>query len=81
MIGELTRVLQITGDPVYRNIIRYDHAIPQYTVGHGERLATMTRHLSRTPSLFLAGNFVAGPSLEQRVVRGLELAREIARER
>lgn len=77
--GELGRVLGIEGAPSYSNILRYEQAIPQYNLGHNDRMQQITRHLSARPGLYLAGNYIAGPAIEERVTHALELARSIAR--
>jgi oxygen-dependent protoporphyrinogen oxidase len=44
-------------------IIRWPRAIPQYTVGHGARLARIARELERLPGLFILGNGYRGIAL------------------
>ena len=42
---------------------RHPRAIPQYTLGHLERLDRVGKELSRFPGLFLAGNYLRGVSI------------------
>jgi oxygen-dependent protoporphyrinogen oxidase len=60
---EVAQVLGITGKPVTTNLHRYARALPQYNLGHTQivqSLETVTRSI---PGLFLAGNYLSGPSI------------------
>jgi oxygen-dependent protoporphyrinogen oxidase len=41
-------------------VIRHARAIPQYVLGHRDRLAAIDRRLRNIPGLFLAGNSYRG---------------------
>ncbi|MDQ6766347.1 MAG: protoporphyrinogen oxidase [Candidatus Eremiobacteraeota bacterium] len=53
---------------------RWQQAIPQYNVGHAQRLAIVEQCLSRLPQVRLCGNYLRGPSVSD----CLKLARETA---
>lgn len=61
--GEVGRVLGITGPPVTRLVHRYNRAIPQYNLGHTETVSDLNAAISSVPGLFLAGNYLSGPSI------------------
>jgi oxygen-dependent protoporphyrinogen oxidase len=61
--GEVSRVLQISGKPVVTNIHRYARALPQYNLGHSETVSSLGALTSAIPGLFLAGNYLSGPSI------------------
>lgn len=61
--GEVERVLRITGKPVTTMIHRYARALPQYNQGHAETISTLAALTSGIPGLFLAGNYLSGPSI------------------
>jgi oxygen-dependent protoporphyrinogen oxidase len=61
--GEVGRVLGITGPPVTRLVHRYARAIPQYNLGHTDAVSALNAAVSSVPGLFLAGNYLAGPSI------------------
>jgi oxygen-dependent protoporphyrinogen oxidase len=63
VLGELDRTMGLKGSPDLVRIIRWPAAIPQYTVGHGERLATIARELEKLPGLFILGNGYRGIAL------------------
>ncbi len=61
--GEVARVLGITGSPVATNLHRYARALPQYNVGHSQIVKSLEALTAATPGLFLAGNYLSGPSI------------------
>lgn len=61
--AENARVLHITGPARVRQIDRYAHALPQYNLGHVQRLRAVRENLARLPGIFLAGNYLEGPSI------------------
>jgi oxygen-dependent protoporphyrinogen oxidase len=61
--AENTHILGISGEPVGRLVSRDPHALPQYNVGHAQRVAEIHRLLSTLPNLYLAGNFLRGRSI------------------
>ncbi len=60
---ENAAVLGITGTPVVHHLERYARALPQYNLGHTQRLQTIREDLARLPGVFLAGNYLEGPSI------------------
>lgn len=60
---ELRRTLGIHGLPTFQHIVRWDPAIPQYTMGHHDRVAAIEAHAARHPGLFLTGNAFHGVAL------------------
>jgi len=60
---ELERTMGLRGEPEMVRIIRWPKAIPQYTVGHGERLGRIARALEQLPGLFVLGNGYRGIAL------------------
>ena len=74
--SEMGKLLQITGTPVSGNIQRWTRAIPQYNLGHGRLLAAAQAELRRTPGIYLAGNYLDGPSIGGCVELGFRVAGE-----
>jgi oxygen-dependent protoporphyrinogen oxidase len=62
-VRENSQVLEISGPPADHAVFRYRCALPQYTIGHSERLRSIAQELTRLPGLFLTGNYLAGPSI------------------
>jgi oxygen-dependent protoporphyrinogen oxidase len=61
--AELRLALGITAPPVFVHITRWQRAIPQYHLGHLERVAWIEERLGRYPGLFLGGNAYRGVAL------------------
>jgi oxygen-dependent protoporphyrinogen oxidase len=61
--------------PTFSRIVRWPEGIPQYTLGHADRLAQIEAALPA--NLHLAGNGLYGASVADCVARGEALAREI----
>lgn len=57
---ELRRTLGITAPPVLHRIFRWPKAMPQYTLGHLDRLDVIEQRLAAHPGLFVAGNAYRG---------------------
>ncbi len=53
----------LSAAPVASHIVRHRHGIPQYMVGHPDRLARIEKRLEKLPGLVLAGNSYRGISM------------------
>jgi oxygen-dependent protoporphyrinogen oxidase len=53
---ELSRLLGITGPPLFSRVYRWTRQSPQYEVGHLQRVARIDQRLASVPGLFLAGS-------------------------
>lgn len=60
ILSDLRELLTIRNDPVYTRIVRWPKAIPQYEIGHLEKMAAIERLESRVPGLWVSGNFRGG---------------------
>lgn len=73
VMGELREILGLTGTPDYFRIQRWANAIPQYTLGHGDRIRGIWENLP--PGLYLAGNYLEGVSVSKAFSSGLSAAK------
>jgi oxygen-dependent protoporphyrinogen oxidase len=76
---ELRAAMGVRGEPVFHRIVRWERAIPQYHVGHLERVAWVEERCRRYPGLFLAGNAYRGVALNDCTERAEALAPEVGR--
>jgi protoporphyrinogen/coproporphyrinogen III oxidase len=53
--GELGELIGASGDPLFLRIGRHPRSMPQYVLGHVDRVAAIRRKLARHPRLYLAG--------------------------
>lgn len=75
---EMRTVLGIERDPVFEHVGRWDRAIPQYHLGHLDRVAWIEQRCDSHPGLFLGGNCYRGIALNDCVEQGGRLAETIA---
>jgi oxygen-dependent protoporphyrinogen oxidase len=66
-----------TVEPDLIRIFRHTHAIPQYELSSGERLAAIERLQKHHPGLILAGNLRDGIGMADRILQAATLGKEI----
>lgn len=71
---ELQLAMGITAKPEFSHIVRWHKAIPQYHLGHLERVREIENKISEFPGLFLAGNAYHGVALNDCTEQGTILA-------
>ena len=74
---EIATVLGISGEPAVSRVTRYARAIPQYNLGHLERLKTIEHAVGAIPGLHVIGNYCRGPAIGACVKHSLEVAQRI----
>ncbi|MEG4325100.1 protoporphyrinogen oxidase, partial [Microcoleus sp. herbarium5] len=57
----------------------WKRAIPQYNLGHFDRLQQIDEGLKSLPGLYLCSNYVGGVALGDCVRRGFDRAREVGK--
>jgi oxygen-dependent protoporphyrinogen oxidase len=72
---ELAELLGIRGEPQVRELARWNHAMPQYHLGHLDRVAKIEQIAANLPSFALAGNAYRGVGIPF-CIRSGELAAE-----
>jgi oxygen-dependent protoporphyrinogen oxidase len=75
---ELAQAVGVRAAPVFHRIVRWDRAIPQYHVGHLERVARIQARAAAHPGLFLGGNSYHGVAINDCVEQGAALADRVA---
>ena len=63
VLDELQELLGVRGQPTFRHHRHWPRAIPQYKLGHGEKLEQIRQIEKDHPGLKLAGNYRTGISL------------------
>lgn len=72
--ADLADIMGVESDPDFASIWRHDRAIPQYLVGHSDRLQAIEQELGRFPGLLLTGNAYRGVSLNDCIVNASRTA-------
>lgn len=62
-MAELKKIMGINAEPDFVRIFRHKRAIPQYVVGHAERLSAIDERLKSHAGLVLTGNAFSGIGL------------------
>lgn len=77
--AELAAAMGLQAAPVFHEIVRWRQAIPQYHLGHLERVAWIEERTTRHPGLYLAGNAYRGVALNDCVEQADVLAERLCR--
>jgi oxygen-dependent protoporphyrinogen oxidase len=77
--AELRAALGVAADPAFHRIVRWERAIPQYHLGHLDRVARIEERARRHHGLFLAGNAYRGVAMNDCTEQAVALAAEVAR--
>jgi protoporphyrinogen/coproporphyrinogen III oxidase len=75
--GELRQAMGVEAAAVFHQVVRWDKAIPQYHLGHLERVARIEERAARHPGLYLGGNAYRGVALNDCVQQAGVLAARI----
>jgi oxygen-dependent protoporphyrinogen oxidase len=76
-VSELGQLCTVNGPPRYARVFRHAPGMPQYTVGHLERLSALEKCVSGWPGLRLAGAAYRGVGIPDCVKDGEVQARSI----
>ena len=71
--AELRRLMGIEADPLFVVNHRWPDSMPQYTVGHAERVAAIQARMPQIPGIHLAGNAYIGIGIPD-CIRSAKLA-------
>ncbi len=75
--AELATAMGLRAAPVFHQIVRWRQAIPQYHIGHLERVAWIEERTARHTGLYLTGNAYRGVALNDCVEQAALLAERI----
>jgi protoporphyrinogen/coproporphyrinogen III oxidase len=76
-LAELRSIFGVRSEPEFAVVARYPRAMPQYHVGHMERVAKIGELLAPTPWIALAGNTLGGVGLPDAILSGEKAAERI----
>lgn len=71
VMHDLGDVLGLQRNPVWHKVIRWPRGIPQYEIGHLDRIAKINDHAARLNGLTLIGNWRGGISMVDCIANGL----------
>lgn len=78
VLKELNKTMDIQSKPELAVITRWHHAMPQYTVGHKQRMIEITGNMRKElPGVFLAGASYAGLGVPDCIDQGEEAVKHV----
>jgi len=78
LLKELRKVIRIEGEPLFTTVAHWPNTMPQYNVGHRERVEEIESLVAAEPSLALAGNAFQGVGIPNCIRTGCIAAEKIA---
>ena len=76
-LADLHRMMRISATPIYADIHRWPRSMPQYVVGHSERIDRVLNRLTNHPRLHLASNYLDGIGIPDCVRWGSQSAAQV----
>lgn len=77
--GELEQLVGVAGEPIAARVSRWARAIPQYNLGHLDRVARVERLADAQPGLYFCANWRGGISVGDCIKSSYAAAERIAR--
>ncbi len=77
VLSEIRPLLGVEGEPITVEVARWIKGMPQYHLGHLDRLAHLTEALSDEPSLALCGNGFTGVGIPNCIKTGWDAAEKL----
>ncbi len=74
---ELKSIMGIDADPVLVKVFRWNKAMPQYTIGHAEKVSWIEERTRLYPGLFLTGSAYRGIGISDCVRNGETTAKKV----
>jgi oxygen-dependent protoporphyrinogen oxidase len=74
---DLSSLMEISGEPLFSEVSRWERSMPQYEVGHVKTVEAIETRLARLPNLTLAGNAFRGPGIPDCIKSGESAAGNI----
>jgi oxygen-dependent protoporphyrinogen oxidase len=80
VMAEVGEIAGIRATPDFFRIFRHEQAIPQYVLGHQDRLGRLDAAVSRHRGLYITGNAFRGISVNDCIENSHKLAERILKE-
>ncbi|PAU94516.1 protoporphyrinogen oxidase [Aliifodinibius salipaludis] len=77
VLDEISKLLNITGEPTYSHFRFWPKTIPQYEVGYDKVLNQIAEIENQKNGLFIVGNFRGGVSVPDCILSGFETAKKV----
>lgn len=74
---ELKDIMGIDAEPVIAKVFRWINSMPQYTIGHEERISWIDEKVARYPGLYITGSAYHGIGISDSVRNGEVIAKKV----
>jgi oxygen-dependent protoporphyrinogen oxidase len=75
--SDLAELLGIQSEPLFTETMKWSKSMPQYEVGHLDRISFIERSLENIPTLTIAGNSYRGAGIPDCIRSGTEAAEKL----
>lgn len=75
--ADFERLMHVKGAPVFHTVYSWPRSMPQYVVGHAERIARIETAMKPHASICLTGNYFDGVGMPDSVRRAKQAAKQI----
>lgn len=73
LLNEVSEILETSKIPCFSKHIRYQKAIPQYSLKHQQLLDSLKNYRTNNPNFYFLSNYTKGVSVSDRVLKSQEL--------
>lgn len=78
VLNDLNKTMNITEKPLFHVVSRWKNAMPQYTVGHKERMKSVKESLDKDiPGVYLAGSSFEGVGIPDCIDQGIGAVKKV----
>ncbi len=77
VVSELKSIMSVSGVPVFAKVIRWEKAIPQYGMGHGNVIEAIAEYEADNRGVYFCGNYRGGISVGDCVANAETLATRV----
>lgn len=77
LLEKMANCLKIQGSPLMTSVSRWPNTMPQFHLGHLERIADLEKEMEAYPTLGVAGNSLTGVGIPHCIHSGEEAARKV----
>lgn len=77
VLGELKDIIRVNAKPVLSRVYRWRKAMPQYTIGHLDRVQTIFEMVHKHPGLYITGSAYNGIGISDSIREGEITAKKV----
>jgi oxygen-dependent protoporphyrinogen oxidase len=75
--SQISPLLSTSSDPAFSSVTIWHRGLPQYNLGHGDRMAAVAKLMQNCPGVWMAGNYLRGPAVGSCIEQASAVAEEV----